>query len=243
VAGIRRGVFILNGYDNMSLSSSLLRSTVMAATLSAALFSGSAHAFADDQARRAILDLREQLQTLVDQSRQIRVQQADQIENLQQEIARLRGEVERLSYLAERNQQASAPASESSIQVADPAEQAAYDQAMQSFRAGQYPEATRALTQFIQTYPQSALVHEARFYRGSALYAIKDFKGSIAGLQAMISAAPNDPRAPDALLVMAASQVELNDLNGARASLQRIVKEYPDTHAAETAKNRLKLLQ
>ena len=114
---------------------------------------------------------------------------------------------------------------------------------MQSFRAGQYQEAAKALTQFIQAYPQSALVHEARFYRGSSLYAIKDFKGSIAGLQTMISAAPTDPRAPDALLVIAASQVELNDLAGARTSLQRIVKEYPDTHAAETAKSRLQLLQ
>ena len=127
--------------------------------------------------------------------------------------------------------------------MSDPVEQGAYDQAMQSFRAGQYQQAASALTQFIQTYPQSALVHEARFYRGSSLYAVKDFKGSISGLQAMISAAPQDPRAPDALLVIAASQVELNDLAGARNTLQRIVKEYPATHAAETAKSRLQLLQ
>lgn len=228
----------------MSLNLSLLRSTALAATLSLGLISAPAHAFADDQARRAILDLREQLQTLVDQSRQIRVRQADQIDNLQQEVARLRGEVERLSHLAERNQQQNASSGyESSIQVSDPVEQAAFDQAMQSFRAGQYQEASKELTQFIQSYPQSALVHEARFYRGSSLYAIKDFNGSIAGLQAMINAAPTDPRAPDALLVIAAGQVELNDLNAARASLQRIVKEYPDTHAAETAKSRLTLLQ
>ncbi len=227
----------------MSLNSSILRSTMLAAALSMSLFSAPSYAFADDQARRAILDLREQLQTLVDQSRQIRVRQADQIDNLQQEVARLRGEVERLSHMAERNQQQSTPSSESSIQVSDPIEQSAYDQAMQSFRAGQYQEASKELTQFIQSYPQSALVHEARFYRGSSLYAIKDFKGSIAGLEAMINAAPADPRAPDALLVIAASQVELNDLDGARTSLQRIVKEYPDTHAAETAKSRLTLLQ
>lgn len=227
----------------MRLCLSHSRKTVLCAALLAALGSSPAHAFADDQARRAILDLREQLNTLVDQSRQIRVQQADQIENLQQEVARLRGEVERLSHLAQRNQQTQEPESASSIQVSDPVEQGAYDQAMQSFRAGQYQQAASALTQFIQTYPQSALVHEARFYRGSSLYAVKDFKGSISGLQAMISAAPQDPRAPDALLVIAASQVELNDLAGARSTLQRIVKEYPATHASETAKSRLQLLQ
>lgn len=227
----------------MSPTTSFLRSTALAGALSLGLFSAPVHAFADDQARRAILDLREQFQTLVDQSRQIRVRQADQIDTLQQEVARLRGEVERLNHLAERSQRSAAPESESSIQVSDPVEQAAYDQAMQSFRAGQYQEASKELTEFIQTYPQSALVHEARFYRGSSLYAIKDFKGSIAGLEAMINAAPADARAPDALLVIAASQVELNDLENARATLQRIVKEYPDTHAAETAKSRLQLLQ
>lgn len=227
----------------MSFSSPLLGRAALAVAMSAALCSTPAQAFADDEARRAIIDLREQIRTVVDQSRQIRVQQADQIETLQQEVARLRGEVERLSHLSQRDQQAAEPQSSSSIQVADPAEQAAFDQAMQSFRAGQYKEAVGGLTQFIQSYPQSALVHEARFYRGSALYATKDFKGSIGGLEAMVKAAPADPRAPDALLVIAASQVELNDLQGARTTLQRIVKEYPDTHAAETAKSRLKLLQ
>jgi tol-pal system protein YbgF len=227
----------------MSPSSLFLRRTLMALAVTAGVCSAPAYAFADDEARRAILDLREQLRTLVDQSRQIRVQQADQIETLQQEVARLRGEVERLSHMVERSQQNSGQSAEPSIQAGDPAEQAAYDQAMQYFRAGQYREAAAGLTQFIQAYPQSALVHEARFYRGSSLYAIKDFKGAISGLETMIKAAPADTRAPDALLVIAASQVELNDLKGARASLQRIVKEYPDTHAAETAKSRLKLLQ
>lgn len=226
----------------MIMSFPPLRSSLLAAALSLGLVSAPAHAFSDDEARRAILDLRQQLQGITDQSRQIRLQQADQIETLKQEVARLRGEVERLSHLSQRSQ-ATQPASESSIQVANPIEQSAYDQAMQSFRAGQYVEASKALAQFIQSYPQSALVHEARFYRGSALYATKDFKGSVAGLQTMINAAPTDPRAPDALLVMAASQVELNDLPGARASLQRIVKDYANTQAAETAKSRLQLLQ
>ncbi len=227
----------------MRLSPTFLRSAVLSLAMFAAIGTTPAHAFADDQARRAILDLREQMSTLVDQSRQIRVRQADQIENLQQEVARLRGEVERLGHIAQRNQPAEDATASSSIQVADPAEQAAYDQAMQRFRAGQYQEAATALTTFIQTYPQSALVHEARFYRGSSLYATKDFRGSISGLESMVNAAPNDPRAPDALLVIAASQVELNDLGGARTTLQRIVNEHPNTHAAETAKSRLKLLQ
>src|SRR5690554_5296547 len=149
----------------MSPSSLLLRRTLLALAMSAGLCSAPAYAFADDEARRAILDLREQLNALVDQSRQIRVQQADQIETLQQEVARLRGEVERLGHVAQRNEPAQGNQNETTIQVSDPAEQAAYNEAMLSFRAGQYADAVNAFTRFIQSYPQSALVHEARFYR------------------------------------------------------------------------------
>ncbi len=128
--------------------------------------------------------------------------------------------------------------------MADPQEQAAYEAAMGLFRGGKYKEAAGSLATFIQTYPTSPLTPEARFYRGSSMYASKDFKGSIQGLaRPGIKASPDDPRAPDALLVIAASQIELNDMAGAKASLQRIVKDYPQANAAETAKSRLKLLQ
>ena len=50
-------------------------------------------------------------------------------------------------------------------------------------------------------------------------------------------------RAPDALLVMAASQVELNDKKSARATLERIVNEYGQAPAAQTARERLELLR
>ena len=83
----------------------------------------------------------------------------------------------------------------------------------------------------------------AKFYQGSSQYASKDYKGAIQNLQAMIQANPTDARAPDALLIVAASQIELNNMAGAKASLQKIVKDYPSTSAAETAKSRLKLLQ
>src|SRR5690606_20773004 len=125
----------------MSFRATILRGCIAVAIGSASLFSTSAYAFADDQARRAILDLREQLNTLVDQSRKIRVQQADQIEALQQEVARLRGEVEHLSHMAKQQAQQQSARNTTSVQVADAIEQAAFDHAMQSFRAGQYQSA------------------------------------------------------------------------------------------------------
>jgi len=228
----------------MSVHTLPLRAAALGAALSvSALFAAPAHAFADDEARRAILELREQVKQLTDQGRQVRLQQADQIEMLQQEIAKLRGQVEQLNWQTSLQQRSSQDQSGGTTQVADPQEQAAFEGPMGLFRAGKYQEAANSFGQFLQSYPDSQLAPQARFYQGSSRYASKDFKGSIQGLQQMVSDTPDDPRAPDALLVIAASQIELNDMNGAKASLQRIVKQYPNTSAAQTAKDRLKLLQ
>lgn len=229
----------------MSAYSLPLRTLVLSTALSlSAMFVTPAFAFSDDEARRAILELREQVNKLTEQSRRVRLQQADQIEMLQQEMAKMRGQLEQLNWQQQLEQRSSTDQSGGNTpQVADPQEQAAFETPMGLFRAGKYKEAAGSFGQFLQAYPNSQLVPEARFYQGSSRYASKDFKESIQGLQQMVRDTPDDPRAPDALLVIAASQIELNDVKGAKASLQRIVKDYPDTSAAETARSRLKLLQ
>lgn len=227
----------------MSVYPTLLRVALAAAMASATLVSTSAHAFADDDARRAILDLREQVHQIVEQDRRIRLDMADQIEMLRNEITTLRGEVEQLKWMSDLERRTSQDQSGgTSTQVADPQEQAAYEAPIALFRSGKYKEAAEGFSLFLDAYPDSVLAPEARFYRGSSQYATKDFKASIAGLQELISTSPQDPRAADALLIIAANQIELDNLAGAKASLQRIVNEYPDTSAAQTAKDRLKLL-
>ena len=55
-----------------------------------------AFAFADDDARKAIVELRQQIRTLTDANQRARIQLADQIEALEQEVVRLRGDMEQL---------------------------------------------------------------------------------------------------------------------------------------------------
>jgi tol-pal system protein YbgF len=114
---------------------------------------------------------------------------------------------------------------------------------MDLFRKGQYKEAAESLAAFTALYPNSQLAPSAQFYQGSSRYALKDFKGTIEQLNAMVQKAPDNARAPDALLIIAGSQIELNNRAGAKATLQRIVRDYPTTPAASTAKSRLQLLQ
>jgi len=203
-----------------------------------------AFAFSDDEARRAILELRQQVRQIQEQNQQARFLLADQIETLQHELADMRGQLERMRFELDINKRASQDQSGgSTIQVSNPQEQAAFDNAMGLFRSGKYKEAAQGLSGFLDNYPSSQLSSEAKFYLGSSQYATKDFKGSISQLQQLVQQASNDPRAPDALLIVAASKIELNDMAGAKDSLQQIVRDYPQSSAADTAKSRLELLQ
>ena len=214
-----------------------------AAATSLLFFSTSASAFADDEARRAILELREQIRQMTEQNQQARLQLADRIETLQQEVANLRGQIERMRFELDVKNGRGLGLNQDTPQGSNPQEQAAFDQAMNFFRAGQYKEAAESFGTFANNYPNSQLNADARFYRGSSLYASKSFGPAVTELQAMEQNHPEHARAPDALLIVAAAQIEQNNLSGARDTLQRIVEKYPQSNAAQTAQERLKLLQ
>ncbi len=209
--------------------------------LSGVLLSQSALAFTDDEARKAILELRQQIRTMNEANQRARIQLSDQIETLGQEIVRLRGDIEQFGRPAGAGGASGARGADPRSQ--DPREQAAFDQSMESFRKAQYKETIQNLTAFLTLYPDSALAPTAQFYMGSSRYAMKDFKGAITTLQAMVQKFPTEPRAADALLMVASCQIELNNRPGAKTTLQRIVKDYKGTPAADTAAKRLPLLQ
>lgn len=229
----------------MNVNALSFRPVLLATAVSlAALCAAPAHAFSDDEARRAILELRSQVQQLIQQNQQARLQLADQIESMQHELTDLRGQVEKLQWEADISKRSSQDQSGGAAKsVSDPKEQAAFDQPMGLFRSGKYKEAATGFAAFLKNFPNSQLASEALFYEGSSRYASRDFKTSISELQSLVHNNPKDPRAPDALLIIAASQIELNNVAGAKGNLQKIVKDYPDSSAADTAKSRLKLLK
>jgi len=230
----------------MIFKSSIIRQVVLGLSISGGvLFSHAALAFADDDARKAIVDLRQQIRTLTEANQRARIQLADQIEALEQEVVRLRGDMEQLTRPGGAGCASSAAGGGRApdAQSQDPREQSAFDQSMETFRKSQFKETIQNLTAFMTLYPDSTLTPTAQFYLGSSRYALKDFKGAIATLQGMVQKYPTQQRAPDALLMVAASQIELNNRAGAKVTLQRIVKDYKGTPAADTAAKRLPLLQ
>lgn len=220
----------------------VLRSAVFCMALALLVGTRPAAAFSDDEARRAILDLREQVHQMAEQDRRIRIDLAEQIEALKSEVMSLRGEIEQLKWAAGLHRNAASQDADSTLSsVADPQERAAFEALMENFQSGSYAEAAKGFDTFLDAYPDSQLAPEARFYRGSSQYATKSFSNAVKGLRELVSQHPDNPRAADALLIIASSQVEMDDLSGAKASLERIVEDYPDSSAADTAKERLTL--
>ncbi len=246
----------------------LTKSGLAAAVLAAFAYlplHASAGVFDDDEARKAILDLRSKVEAL-SQSVNARIDtKADKSSTLDlvnqnevtlQEISKLRGQIEVLA-----NELANAQKRQKDFYVdldarlrkleprevtidgkaaqVDPTEQKDYDAAMLLFKAGDYKAAAGALDAFVRRYPESGYAANAQYWLGNAFYAQRDCKSAIAAQQVVLKAYPDSPKAADAMLNIASCQTELKD-KAAKKTLQDLIKTYPDTPAAETAKERLK---
>ncbi len=119
------------------------------------------------------------------------------------------------------------------------AEQRAYDQGLEHFRAGRFAEAVTTFQLFTRNFPRSTLVPSAQYWIGNSLYAVRDFRGAIATQRQLLTQFPDSAKASDALLNIASAQGELGDLQGSRATMQEVVAKYPTSEAGVKAKQRL----
>jgi tol-pal system protein YbgF len=122
---------------------------------------------------------------------------------------------------------------------ADPAEKRAFDDAIAIIRTGDFDKAVAALAAFQVRHPNSGYRDAARFWTGNAQYGKRDYKEAISTFRGFVSAAPQHPRAAEALLALANSQAELKDSRGARRTLDELIKTYPQSEAAQAGKERL----
>jgi tol-pal system protein YbgF len=229
--------------------------SIRAVALAAGLcLSAVAHAglLEDDEARRAILEVREE----VKQFQNSLINQQNEFEALRTEVARLRGEKEELVRQLRQQQQQTQAVDDrlkrfepSSVTVdgvefvADPAETKAYEDALAVFRQGDFKGAATVFSDFTRRYPKSGYVVPSLFWLGNAQYANRDYKEAIRNFNALLAKAPSHMRAADAMLSVANCQLDLKDIKAARATLDDVTKKYPNTEAASAAKERLSKLK
>ena len=247
----------------------LIALALAAGSLLAAPGAGAA-LFEDDEARRAILEVRQRLEAQrlagerqAEENAQLRRSLLDlqgQIEALRGELARMRGQDEQLTReLSEmqRRQKDMAQATEERLRKfepakvtvdgrefnVEPAEQRDFDAALAIFRKGEFPAAQTAFNGFLQRYPSSGYKPTSLFWLGNSQYANRDYRGAITSFRALLAQAPEHARAPEAVLSIANCQIELKDTAGARKTLDELIKAYPQSEAAGAAKERLARLR
>jgi tol-pal system protein YbgF len=233
-------------------------------------FSAQAALFEDDEARRAILELRQkfdasqlELKTSGGENAQLRrsmLELSNQIEVLRNDVAGMRGQNEQLARdLADvqRKQKDLVQAVDDRLKkfepskvsadgkefVAAPAETRDFDAALAILRKGDFASAQTAFLEFNKRYPDSGYKPASLFWLGNAQYALRNYREAIVNFKALITLAPDHVRAPEASLSIANCQVELKDVKSARKTLEDLIKVYPQSEAAAVAKDRLAKLK
>lgn len=225
----------------------------------------SAALFDDDEARRAVLDLRSKVEGIARDlgaridakaDRTAGLEQMNQNEQTRQEISRLRGQIEVLANdvaNVEKRQKDFYTDLDARLRKLEPrtisidgndaavgaSEQSAYDAALVIFKSGDYKAAAGALDAFVKRYPESAYAANAQYWLGNAHYAMRDCKTAINAQQVVVKTYPDSPKAADAMLNIASCYVELKDKNNAKKTLDTLVNKYPASNAAQIAKERL----
>jgi tol-pal system protein YbgF len=231
----------------------------------------SAHAalFGDDEARRAILQLREQrtqdqeamesLNRQVDQLKRSVLDLNTQIEQLKMDMARQRGQEEllqrELSEIQRRQSDLKGSLDERMSKLepqsitldgktflVDPEEKRLFDEAIARLRGADFAAAAVGFNTLFKQFPSTGYREAAWYWQGNAYYGLRDYKAAIAAFQQVPDKAPDHVKAPEGLLSVANCQVELQQTTAARKTLEHLIKHYPKAEAAQAARDRLMTL-
>lgn len=213
-----------------------------------AVIASPAHAlFGDDEARRAILELRGQLQA--QQETQMRLY--DRLEALAKEVKTLRGQLDDLknSYGKQQNMVGDL---NTKLQEMDPKLQAnqaeqdkkiqerqELDQALKLFNQGSYDKAISAFNTFTKKNRGSSLYPEAMYWLGSSYYGKGNFSKAIEVESSVIKNFPRHAKVPEAMLILGMAQVDAKKPAQAKETFDQLIKRFPKSEAAKMAKSQL----
>lgn len=232
------------------------RATLVGLSTWWALSAAPAHAFSDDEARRAVIALRQQvaqLSTQLQAAQNALLDQARQSSQLEQDQAKLRGQLEEARHQLDELQRSQhdyyadldsrlkkfEPQQQTvdGVQgVVQPGEADAFNAALNLFQKGDFKGAVLAFKEFLNKYPQSSPYRpSAMYWEGLAYYGLKDYKNSNFILRNVVNTYPTHPRAADALAAIAGNQAEMGQKAAAQKTLQQLRTQYPDSDAARQA--------
>ncbi len=242
-----------------SFTAAEVRRIARGARITAVLLAATAACPALAQSRGERIDALEQRVGVVERQleNQGLIEMARQLGAVDQELRKLRGEFELLQHELERARaqqrdqyvdldtrlraaEAALSAARGSVPSAGP--EAEYQAAFSLLKDGRYDEAATALRDFLSRHREHELASNAMYWLGEAHYVRRDYPAALAAFEGVQKDYPNARKLPDALLKAGYCQHELQRYAQARATLTRLVQEFPESPAAAEGKVRLERL-
>ena len=133
------------------------------------------------------------------------------------------------------------PATEPSAAAAQPGrgEQEAYIKAVEPLKQRRFEEAAVTLSDFLARYPNSANADKAHFWLAETHYVNRNVTAALKEFQTVLKDYPKSSKVPGALLKIGYIQDDAKDPRAARATLQELIRRFPQSGEARLAQGRL----
>lgn len=134
---------------------------------------------------------------------------------------------------------APAPASppRPAVTAATPAE--LYKNALNDYTEGKYDLAIEGFRSYITLYPKTSLLPNAHYWLGESFYRRKNHDLAIKQFELFLKEYPKNPKVASAMLKQGYAYLEMGDASRGRTVLTRLVKRFPKSQEAKSAKDRL----
>jgi len=202
------------------------------------------------QQTRSMLDLQSQIDALNAEIRKLRGQDEETAHGLQDAEKRqkdfyvdLDTRVRHFESEEQAAKTAAASAAIATVPVAETSGPVSDDHAFAAayglFQAGKHADAVKSFQDFLKKYPDSIHVPNANYYLGNAQLAVKNYRGALDTYQGLLKAYPDTPITADVLFKIAESLHALKHDVAAHKTLKKIIAKYPSSKAAAKARKLL----
>jgi tol-pal system protein YbgF len=117
--------------------------------------------------------------------------------------------------------------------------EAVYAAAYELFKEAKYDRARTEFQNFLKQFPDTEYSDNAQFWIGECYYFEKKYENAILEYEKVVKNYSEGDKVPHALLKEGFSFFNLGDKASAKLVLQRVIKDYPNTGQARTARAKL----
>jgi tol-pal system protein YbgF len=136
-----------------------------------------------------------------------------------------------------------APAPNFPQQPVGPSQDEHFQQAQDYYKADDFAAALQQYQDHITKFPQSAYLEIAQYWVGHCTFKMGNYDQAILKFEQFRTAYPAHNRVPFAMHNQAVAYSRIGQNERAKSLFQRLIREYPDDAASESARNQLRQLE